>query len=429
VRDQLTRNGLGALLALAGVALLALVLAYEVPDRPQLALGAAALLLVAGFVLSAPALLLAAVYATVFLPWRVGPGSLQMSVCDAVTLLAMLAALPYVPWRKRALHQVLAGLAIYLGILVVVVASHPTRRAEFEFAHRAVLFGGTVLIGAAVAHRHQVASSLKALVSSSVIISFGAIYSTLTTGLQPGYPFGINKNLAGSLLAITIVLLVAAPGRTGIRWSWIRHIRILCIVGLLATQSRGAILAVVAVTAIYALRHRSARRRAPLFFLTVALVLIGVSFVTLRNEYIDNPQFNAIDTRTVAFDDAINNVWLVHPITGAGLRYFQANDSADYITAGVHNIVLAELSEGGVIALLGLIVLLWNTVRVVMRRRDTIGEAAFLILVCQILFGMTDIFWVAGSLSLAMLIVGIAIGEDTELERRASPRAVPTRVR
>ena len=363
------------------------------------------------------------------MPWRVGPGALQMSVCDAVTVLALLAALPYVPWHKRALHHVLSGLGVYLGILVVVLASHPTQKAGFELFHRGVLFGGTVLIGAAVANRHQVSSVLKALVYSSAVVSIGAIFYSVTHGFLPAYPFNIHKNFAGSLLAIAVILLVAAPERTGIRWSWIRHMRILCIIGLVATQSRGAILAVVAVTALYAMRHRSARRRAPLFFLTIALTLIAVSVITLRNEYIDNPKFNSIDSRTIVFDDAIDNVWLVHPITGAGLRYFQANDSGNYITAGVHNIVLAELSEGGIIALLALIVLLWNTIRVVMRRHDSIGEAAFLVLVCQILFGLTDIFWVAGSLSLAMLIVGIAVGEDTQFERRNRLQAVPTRVR
>jgi hypothetical protein len=408
----------------------AVVLGALIPRDPSPALGVGAFLLLLGVVLAAPALLLAAVFATVFAPWRVGPGALQMSICDAITVLALLAALPYVPWHKRPLRVILAALCFYLALLFVVVVSHPTQRAVFEYFHRSVLFGGTAVIGAAVANRNQVKSALKALVFASAVVAVAAIYYSLAHGLSPAYPFGfsgINKNLAGSLLAIVIILLIVAPGRVGLRMSVIRHIRVLCILGLLATQARGAGLALVAAIAIYAVRHRSARQRAPIFFLTVAIVLIGVSIVTLRSEYINNPKFNAIDQRTTSFTAAINNEWLPHPITGAGLRWFQANDTGNYIASGVHNIVIAELSEGGLIALVGLAVLLGITLRVLRRRRDPLGEAAFLILVCQILFGMTDVFWVAGSFSLAMLMVGLAVGEDTNsVEFSRSGKLSPT---
>ena len=43
-----------------------------------------------------------------------------------------------------------------------------------------------------------------------------------------------------------------------------------------------------------------------------------------------------------------------------------------------------------------------------------IGELAFLVFVSQFLFGLTDIYWVAGSFSLSMLIIGLAVGVDPQ---------------
>ncbi len=254
---------------------------------------------------------------------------------------------------------------------------------------------------------------------TSAVISVGAIFDSVAEGFRPAYPFGINKNLAGALLGMALILLIVAPAQTRIRWSVIRHLRILILVGLIATQCRGAGLALVAVVAIYAARHRSARRRAPIFFLTVALGLIVVSVVTLNEEYRNNPKFNSIDSRQSSFDVAIDQVWLKHPLTGAGLRYFQASDNGGFVTVGVHNAVLAELTETGIIGLAGLLVLLGFTFTVLVRRRDPIGEAAFLIFVFQFLFGLTDVYWVAGSFSFSMLVVGLAVGIEPDRTEQA----------
>jgi hypothetical protein len=414
VRGRLANYSSRQIATCAALALGAALLAYLIPTRPTLPIGIAMLLLLLGFVLSAPSLLLAAVFATTFAPWRVGPSAVDMSICDAVTILAMLAALPYVPWRSRPLRRLLTGLAVYLAFMAISVVSHPTEKAIFEFFHQAVLYGGCACIGAAVANRHQVSSALKALLYTSAIVSLAAVFEAFATGFQPAYPFGINKNLAGSVIMIALVISIAAPTYTGIRWSVLRHLRVLLVVGLLATQCRGAGLALVAIVAIYATRHRGARRRAPIFFLTVSLVLIVVSVATLQEEKQNNPKFNSIDSRQSAFDVAIDEVWLNHPFTGAGLRYYQANDVAGNITAGVHNLVLNQLAEAGIVGMIGLTILLGNTFILLVRRRDPLGEAAFLVFVGQFLFGLTDVYWVAGSFSLSMMIVGLAVGIDPE---------------
>jgi hypothetical protein len=184
VIDSLRRQGRGRIAlvatAWAGVA----VLGWILPSNNGVAYMIAALLLAVGFMLTAPLFLFAAVFAAVFAYWRVGPPSLNMSIGDAVTFLALGAAIPHVPWRSRSLRRVLAGLGFYLSLLAISVLANPTDRAKTEWGHRAVLFGGAVLIGAAIAHRHQIKNSLRALTHAATIVAIAAFWEALTTGLQ-----------------------------------------------------------------------------------------------------------------------------------------------------------------------------------------------------------------------------------------------------
>ena len=386
------------------------LLAATIPTHPSVALGIAVVVLVFSVALSAPSLLLAIVFGSTFAAWRVGAASLNMSVCDAATVMALIAALPYVPWKSRPLRAVLVGLVFYLALISISLAANATDRAIAEWFHRAVLVGGAVLIGAAVAHRRETAIALRSFCLASAVVAVGAIYTSLTTGLAPAFPFGMHKNAAGSGLAIAVIVLVVAPGQLAVRAPTIRFLRVLVIAGLVATQSRGATLALVAALAIYMLRHGRSRQRAPILFLIISMGLIVASVVTLQDELQFNPKFNAIDTRTDAFDIAINDVWLPRPLVGGGLRWFQEANGAN---AGIHNEVIAELSEVGLIGLFGFIVLMGSILRSLMRRRRSpIGEIALLVFIFLLLFGLTEILWVAGTITLTMLIVGLAVGED-----------------
>ena len=415
VIDSLRRQGIGQTLGSVAVLLGVFLVAWLAPTHQGIAFGGAALLLAVGFMLTAPLFLFAAVFAAVFAYWRVGPASVNLSIGDAVTFLALGAALPHVPWRSPALRRVLAGLGFYLTLLAVSVLAHPSSRARTEWVHRALLFGGAVLIGAAIAHREQIKNSLRALVFAATIVALASIADALTSGLQPAFPFGMHKNAAGPMLAMVAILLIAAPWKLEIRPSILRHIRIIVIIGVFATQSRGAGLALVVVICIYAMRHKRARQRAPVFFMTIALVLITVSVVTLQGQQENNPKFNGVTLRQNTIDVALNDVWANHKLTGGGLKYF----AATYNTAGgAEQIFIAELAEAGLIGLLGLLVMLTNTWLVLQPRRDPMGEAAFLVFTLELLYALTAIFWVAGTLTLPMLVVGLAVGHDPS---RSSP--------
>ena len=421
LRQDFTHRQYGRLVAAGLVGLGVVLVALMIPENPGAAIAIALGLLAAGIILTAPALLLAAVFATTYAYFRVGPSSVNMSLGDAVTVLALIAALPFVPWHNRWVRRLLAGLAFYLGLILIAVLAHATDKVIAEWLHRGVLYGGTLLIGAAAADRKQTKLALSAFVYAGAFVAVAAIVDTISIGFGPAYPFGMHKNGAGPLMAMGVIILTVAPGRLEMRPSWIRNLRVLLVLGVFATQSRGAGLALVAVIAYFAMRHREVRRRAPVFFLTVSLALIIGSVVTLQAEQEDNPKFNGIDSRETTYNVALGEIWANHPILGGGMRWFE-NPNAQ---AGVpHDLVVAELSENGLLGLLGVLVLIGNTLLVLIRRRDPIGEAGFLVFVFEVLFGLTGIFWVAGTFTLPMLLVGLAVGDPNPVTGRPRAKAL-----
>ena len=178
--------------------------------------------------------------------WRVGPESFDMSVADASLLAATIVALPYVPWRDRRLQRALWVVIAYELMLVVPLAANPTGPALFEWFHRALLVGGSVLVGAALVRLASLRFALRAFAAASAAISIVAIVFTLTNDLDPAYPLGLHKNAAGNILAIAVLMGLVTPQLLGLR----RWMHVL----LEAAADRRA--AVGAVTRLDARDHR-----------------------------------------------------------------------------------------------------------------------------------------------------------------------------
>jgi O-antigen ligase len=413
----------GPLVGTIVAAIVVVALAALAPSDPSVALGLAAFFAATAFALLAPSLIFAATFAGVYAYWRAGPADVNLSVSDVLTVLAVIAAVPYAPWNSRALQRCLSALFFYLGLVLVTVGAHPSRPAVSEWLHRGVLVGGAIVVGAAIAHRGQIAMALRAFLAASAVVAVASIVDTLSKGLESAYPFGMHKNAAGPLLATAAVILIVAPTAPRLSPGLMRFVRLLVIAGLFATQSRGAGLALVGVIAIWAMRHARRRLRAPLLFLCIAIALVVVAVTTLEEQSVENPRFNPVALREETFDYAINTVWGQSPLAGGGLRWFVIQENP----LGVpHNLVIAELSETGVLGLVGLTVLAIALVLVLSRRRDPIGEVAYYSFVFILLFGLTGIFWVAGTLTLPMMLVGLAVGTRERVGERATSTVAGT---
>jgi len=407
-------------LVVAPVAAAQLAVAAFAASEPALALGVIAGLVVLAVALLAPLVLLVGAFPATFAYWRVGPATVDMSVADAFTFLGALAALPFVPWRSPTLRRLLVATAGYAVVLSITVLAHPATRSLVEVFHRTSMVVGALLIGAAVAQLGKVRLALQAFLFTAALISVVAALDTLAHHLQPAYPFGIQKNAAGELIVMGLVVLLAVPHRVGLGRLPTAVLSTVLLVGLAASEARGPALALVAVFALHLLRQRrrqtSSRvvRLAPLL-LAASIVLIGISIVTYRDRDLNSQtqQFNSLNSRLDTYHYAIDEVWKPHLLDGSGLKWFFAPGSP---VGAPHNLVVSELSEVGLVGLAALVVFLVVLLRSTRRSSSDLGEAAYLVVVARLLESMLGIFWTAGVGTFPFLVVGLMVGDEQDVD-------------
>jgi len=406
---------------LAPVAAIEVALAGAAAANPLTAGLLVAIIAATTAALVAPAIVLATAFPATFGYWRVGPAAAGMSVADALTIIGSLAALPYVPWSSRMLRQILVPFALYVGLLAITVAAHPSTRTITELGHRLLLVVGSLLIGSAIANLGRTRLALRFLFVVAGIVSAAAIVDTLSRHLAPAYPFGIQKNASGALLASCLIIAVTTGHRLEFRRRWSMLLYTLIGIGFMASQSRGTMLALLAVLLIFATRHGRGRlkRWAPIL-LVVTIVLLGVAAATYteRDLATKDAKFSSLNTRVDDYTYALQNQFAPHPVVGAGMKWFK---SADATGSGPHNFLIAELSETGLVGIFGLIVFLGVTLNTLRKNPRAMSEAAYLVLLERILDSLLGIFWVAGTGTLPFLVVGLAIGEDAPRAVRESP--------
>ncbi len=413
---------------MAVIAGIQLVIATLAASSPGVALVLVGGLAVGVAAMLAPLLVLIGVFPATFAYWRVGPASVDMSVTDALTIVAIVAALPFVPWRSPTLRRILVAALAYAALLALTVVAHPATRSAIEVVHQTSLVAGAMLIGAAVAQLGKVRLALRALVLTGAVVSVAAGVDTLAHRLQPAYPFGMQKNGAGDLVVMCLVVLLTVPHRLGWSRLWIALVSTTLLIGLAASESRGAALALVAVFALHLIRRRrrgSAGRIARLapLLMVASIALIGISVATYRSRDL-NPataKFNSVNTRLDTYSYAIGQKWEPNLVFGAGLKWFFAPDSAYGVP---HDLVIDELSEAGLVGMVGMVVLLWVIVAAMRRSVSDLGETGYLAVMAHILQATVDVFWVAGPGTLPFLIVGLAVGDEQPVDADRPARAL-----
>ena len=394
------------------------VLALGAAIEPRLAftLILAGAVAIVALIKPVPVLVLA--FPACFMYWRVGPAVVDMSITDAVTVLGTFAALPHVPWKNPRLRFVLLLFGFYTAAVAVSVLASPSSTAVSELAHRVLMVAGPLMIGSALANLGKVRLALRAFLFTAAFVSFAAMFDSLASGLSPAYPFGMHKNAVGSHLASGLLILLAASSRLELS----RRVRIglttVLFLGLLASQSRGAAMALVAAAAFYLLRSRNKRlaRLAPVA-LGLALVLLTFAILSLSSSLEDQAasKFNSVNTRLDGYTYAIDTAWKPHIPFGSGPKWFRIQG----FDSGPHNMIVSELSETGVMGTLVLVVFLGGALVTLWRMRTELADAAVLVLIERVLDAMLGILWVAGTGTLPWLVVGLAVGEsppDDDLE-------------
>jgi polysaccharide biosynthesis protein PslJ len=308
--------------------------------------------------------------------------------------------------------------AIYLACLAPTLLVNANLRSSFEWFHRVSLVGGAVLVGAwlVMSGRHHLA--LRLLLLYTAFVAIVAIGDSLSSGLSPAYPLGYHKNFVGSISTTVLLVLIAAPDEFRLPRRWLVWAGLVIAGGLVASQSRAAMVSFVVGILIWLFRER---RRASIWLRRAAIVVtLGIAVfagISLKNQFAAGDQFSSITYR-VQIEHATHRLWEDHPYFGVGLRFFYLPQYAGY--SPPNNVVDEVLAEGGVIALGGFVVFVFGALVSLGRLSGGLGAAALMVVSARFVHGLFDIYWGAGTTTLPWLIAGMGIAWST---RPRAPRA------
>jgi O-antigen ligase len=128
--------------------------------------------------------------------------------------------------------------------------------------------------------------------------------------------------------------------------------------------------------------------------------------ISIRNELRILSPYSSTSQR-LQTEKATQRLWIEHPFTGVGLRFFKTPAYAGYQSpTNVFNEVLAE---AGVFGLLGFVVFVFGSLRGLGRRSGDLASAALCVVSARFVHGLFDIYWTGGTTGLVWIIAGMGL--------------------
>jgi hypothetical protein len=403
------------------VTLGAALMGYVALHDRRLAIGVAVAALLVGMMAGNAARLAVLATVGVWLIRRV-PGNI--SVTDVLVALAGLAALAAGVGRTLDAHArlVLRAFAFYLATLLLTLAFNQNLRADFEWFHRIALVAGAILVGAWLVRSDLHHRALQLLLAVTVGFSLLAVLNTASRGFAPAQPLGYQKNFIGSLTATVLLVLVAAHREFELPRRVLVFAGLVVASGLVASQSRGAMVAATAGLLIWFFRASSKSTRGLRRLAFVVAVCLGVfAAVSIRNE-LNQGTYSSFTQRTQV-EQATRQLWKAHPLTGVGLRFFKTARYAGYQPP--NNVVDEVLAEAGVFGLLGFVTFVVGSLWGLGRLNGPLATAALCVVAARFIHGLFDIYWTGGTTTLPWIIAGMALASASPLVLTAAPGDEP----
>ncbi len=377
----------------------------------------AGLVLVLGIFAVDPILLAVLVLPGSVLVQRVGGASVNLSVIDLLTFAAAIICLFHVEWsRATYLRRFLMGIVWYQAILILVVVAHPFRGDIVEWFHRFSYLAGAALVGWVVGYRGRAPQSIRIYLWVASGLALWAVENSVTHGLQPAQWGPWQKNLIGSVMWVAASIALLNPPWVHLPKVESRVIEVLCLLGLLASQSRqsGILLVVAVATGLLLNSHVRGRFKTLIF---IGVPALGLVYYSMSLAFQNNPQFNSVAIRFSQISAALQ-VWHTSPILGLGMRFYNLPQYV-YVTAPPNSLV-DNLASTGVIGSLGFVFLVIVTMRAMNGVPRIYGTLGLAILLGHYVDGLFDTFWI-GALSIPpFVIAGMSLGvadADPGLER------------
>lgn len=407
---------LGSLVLVAAVGRLAVTL-------PEAAVIISAAVLAMGLTAVQPGLIPLAVLPLLLVVLRVGGGGVDLSLSDFALAAAALPALllakrPFSP----GLRAVLWASAIYQFATLVTVVNNPYAANAVEWAHAWMMVSGSLVVGWAVGANGHGRTGIRLLVATMAVLAVITIVEGVAhfvhgdfSPVYPTFPYGMHKNFAGTVCATGAVMVYTRPAWVGINRRWSLALMSLLLGAVLFTQSRQALIGLVAAVVVLVLRSDSDRKRSRIVLLLVAPLGLFVTNL-VQDQVQSGNQFNSVFQRLTWFQDSIT-VWSSDPWFGVGLRWWYTDRFPFQFQPP--NAEIEVLTSTGVLGLAAFVVLMVVSLRVAWKLDPAYGSLAVAVLVSRLVQGQFDLFWSAVQGSVPFVVLGICLGASWYAERAA----------
>lgn len=429
-RAVATRVGIGGLVL--GALLIALVVAWLVPQQPMVALGLAAVVLVAVAALAQPVTLPLLAMPLIVVAVRVGGGGVDLPVGTLALALALAPAFVF-GGRPHSPHlrQLLWLNAVYQGATLFAVLANPFLANAVDWFHSWLIVSGALLVGWAAGRGGAGRTAVRLFLVAVVVVALGGLAEGLVrysqgnfAALFPNYPFPMHKNYFGTLVCFGALIFFARPSWLGMSRGVAVSGFVVCLAAMGVSQSRQAIVALAVGLVVIAIRGRGERRRAWLGALIGVPALYFVATL-VREQIASGNQHNSFFQRLTWYGESIDK-WRESPLFGNGLRYW---------TTGQHpgafqppQVFFEVLATAGIVGLLGFLVMSVGFVLVLWRLPGLTGSLALALVLARLVQGQLDIFWLAPTTAIPFLLAGVCLGvlshHETSVPTSSPPRAV-----
>ncbi|MRX43683.1 O-antigen ligase family protein [Agromyces kandeliae] len=410
----------------------AVVVVYLLLDRGAqggavLAVVLAALVVAASLTGSKPLAIALFAVPGLMIPQRIGIGGGDLSVSDAALAAAFGTALllgqrPYsVPLRRLLMLNL-----VYQFATLLTVLANPYLANTIEWVHAWMLVSGALIVGWALGAAGYARLALSLIVFTACILAGITLIQALSQyavgnlgPAAPAWPIPMHKNFVGTVCAFAAVVAYLNPDWVGWTKGWSRLAFWLCVAAVVASQSRQALIGLMAAVMIAVIRRSTSRRSRILILLLLvpaAWLIISMVAEQVQSQNEHNSVFQRLD-----WFREVYLFWREAPLFGHGLRYWYQPGSLGYQPPQGELEVLASAGIVGLLAFavmwIGILLVLWH----IDPRFGTLAVAAVLSRLVQAQF---DLFWVAAQVSIPFVIAGICLGAMDREQRRDEAEAL-----
>jgi len=429
-RGRRTCSSRRNLLLLTSVGLAASALVPLVAtDHERIALLAAVACLAASLALVDPLLFPVLALPATLLLQRLGGSAAGSGIdlSDVVLLIATGMAMPMIPWGSaRVLRRVLLlDLTYQVLIVTSLVAAHGSTEV-LAWLHRWLLVSGGVVVGWVLARSGRARQAVSLYIAGTAVLALIAISHAVTSGFQPAQ-FGIyQKNYIGAELVPAIVVVHLDPPWLGLDRRLARIVISLDILGLLASQSKQAIVELVFVLFLLIVTMPSLRRRSRLILVSAAPAAVFAYIVSMRElRKFEHGKFNSLKERSIALSNAL--------VASNGHRWFGLGPHWYLLARYAGNIqppdvFVEELAATGILGLFGLLVLVFGSAAALARLPRSVGMLGLALVLGRMVECTFDLYWVSAAGTLPWLFVGLSAGIGDSVWRNPLSLADPDAV-